>query len=363
MGPIATFSRYVGRQFLLWFVVMMMVLSGIIMLFEFVELLRRGDSGAMTVASALQMTILKLPDTVSLLFQFAVLFSAMFTFWRLTRSQELIVARAAGVSAWQFLLPVVLLAAVIGIAKIGLFNPVAAAMFARYEVLEDRNIRGLSQVLDISRGGLWLRQRDEEGISVIHAQRTAPEEILLSNVIVFIYDHEEHYRGRIDALEAQLHQGYWDIRDAWVSIDSNRPEFVARHRLASDLTIEKIQESFASPKTLSFWDLPDFIETLEITGFSSLRHRLHYNALLAQPLLLSAMVLFAASFSLRHSRHGGTVIMIVTGILTGFAMFVLNDLVMALGLAESIPAMLAAWTPAGVAMLLGTATLLHLEDG
>ncbi|MCB9947895.1 MAG: LPS export ABC transporter permease LptG [Rhodospirillaceae bacterium] len=363
MGPLATFSRYVGRQFLLWFLVMMLVLSGIIMLFEFVELLRRGGSGGISVAVAIQMTLLKLPDTVSLLFHLAVLFSAMFTFWRLTRSQELIVARAAGVSAWQFLLPVVLLAAVIGVAKIALFNPIAAAMFARYEVLEDRNIRGISAVLDISRGGLWLRQRDEDGISVIHAERTAPEEILLSNVIVFLYDRDEHYRGRIDAREAQLEDGYWDIHDAWVSIDRNRPEFVARHRLPSDLTVERIQDSFASPKTLSFWDLPDFIETLEITGFSSLRHRLHYDSLLAQPLLLAAMVLFAASFSLRHSRHGGTVVMVVTGVLTGFAMFVLNDLVMALGLAESIPALMAAWTPAGVATLLGTATLLHLEDG
>ena len=131
----------------------------------------------------------------------------------------------------------------------------------------------------------------------------------------------------------------------------------------ADLTPEKIQESFASPETLSFWDLPDFIRTLESTGFSALSHRIYFLTLLAQPLLLASMVLFAAAFSLRQTRRGGTAIMVMAGILTGFLLFILNDIVIALGLTEALPAAMAAWSPACVALLIGTGTLLHLEDG
>ena len=145
--------------------------------------------------------------------------------------------------------------------------------------------------------------------------------------------------------------------------ESDKPPGIASYRLETELTPEKIQESFASPQTLSFWDLPTFIDALEATGFSSVPQRLHYNALLAQPLLLSAMVLFAAAFALRQTRRGGTLVMAVSGVAAGFFIFVMTDVVMALGLSESIPVGMAAWMPAGVSLLIGTATLLHLEDG
>ena len=76
-----------------------------------------------------------------------------------------------------------------------------------------------------------------------------------------------------------------------------------------------------------------------------------------------AMVLIAATFTLRHARQGGGSYVIGGGVLTGFVLYFFSDIVFALGLSDSIPATLAAWTPAGVATLLGLATLLHLEDG
>jgi lipopolysaccharide export system permease protein len=75
------------------------------------------------------------------------------------------------------------------------------------------------------------------------------------------------------------------------------------------------------------------------------------------------MVLLAATFTLRHTRRGGTTYIIAGGVMTGFLLYFFSDVVFALGLSDSIPVTLAAWTPSGVAMLLGLAMLLHLEDG
>ncbi len=359
-----TLSFYIARQFLLWFFSFLLVLMAVIMLFDFIELLRRGATKpGVTVLLTLRMTFLKVPEVLQDLFHFIVLFSAMFTFWRLTRSQELVIARAAGVSAWQFLLPVLAAAAMIGVTNVGLLNPIGAAMFSKFEELENRFLRGRPNLLKVSRGGLWLRQRDETGFSVIFANSANPAEIALNDVIIFLYDESDAYRGRIDAETANLEAGYWDVRDARITLGDTVGEPLSRYRLLTDLTPEKIQESFASPETLSFWDLPDFIRTLEATGFSALSHRIYYLTLLAQPILLASMVLFAAAFSLRQTRRGGTAIMVLAGILTGFLLFILNDVVIALGLTEAVPVAMAAWSPACIALLIGTATLLHLEDG
>ncbi|MEO3433533.1 LPS export ABC transporter permease LptG [Inquilinus sp. CAU 1745] len=359
-----TLSFYIARQYLMWFLGLMLILTGVIWLFEIVEMLRRAASrDAIGFGVVLKLTLLKLPETVQTLFHFAVLFSAMFTFWRLTRSQELVVARAAGVSVWQFLFPVLVVAAGLGVAKIGVINPIGAAMLTKYEQMEAAYFEGRTSFLEISGGGIWLRQGSEDGSAIIFATQTDPEEVALENAIVFLYGPENEYEGRIDAERMTLRNGYWEMLSARVTMGAEQPRFVPAYRLPTDLTPQSIEDSFATPETLSFWDLPEFIRTLEETGFSSLRHRIYYNALLAQPFLLAAMVLFAAAFSLRQTRRGGALVMVIGGVVTGFTLFLMNDLVLALGLAESIPVLMAAWSPALIALMIGTATLLHLEDG
>src|SRR5690625_2872312 len=123
MGVTSLLSRYIGRQFLGGFLGVMLVLTGFIWLVEFVELVRRvGGRPGGTVGQAFELSRLKTPETLEMVFPFAILFAAMFTFWRLTRSRELIVTRAAGISAWQFLLPVLLSAFVIGVFRVTLLN-------------------------------------------------------------------------------------------------------------------------------------------------------------------------------------------------------------------------------------------------
>jgi lipopolysaccharide export system permease protein len=139
--------------------------------------------------------------------------------------------------------------------------------------------------------------------------------------------------------------------------------FTKREYVATNLTRDKILDSFAPPETISFWSLPGFIELLTEAGFSAVRHKLQLHRLLATPVLLAAMVLLAASFSLRPQRRGRVGLVILSGVLAGFLLYFLSNFVFALGLSGRIPVVLAAWTPAGVSVMLGIATLLHLEDG
>ena len=360
----ATLSRYMSRQFLVGFGSIFGGLLGLIALIEVVELLRRASSRPeVSVVENFQLVALKIPHVAQEIVPFAILFGAMLAFWRLTRSHELVVARAAGVSVWQFLLPVVVLAVLIGGFRVALFNPVASAMLSRYEQLENEHLRGRSSLLALSSSGLWMREGDSEGQSVIHARRVSQKDMTLEDVVIFLYEGADRFTGRVDAATARLQDGHWNLKDAWIS-GPNRPvRQLGDYRIRTELTLEKIQDSFASPETMSFWALPGFIGVLETAGFSATRHRLHWHSLLALPLLLAAMVLIAATFSLRVSRRGGTALILAGGVLAGFLLYFLSDVVFALGASGNIPVVLAAWTPAGISSLLGISMLLHLEDG
>lgn len=370
-------SAYVGWQYLVHVLSVLLILLGIIFLFDFIELMRRASSRPdVEIPLVAQMTLMRLPHLGMRIVPFGILFGGMACFWRLSRYQELVVARAAGASVWQIIMPTLVVSMMLGLFQTGLLNPLSSFMLTRYEVLENRYFRGITNSLDISGSGIWLRQGSAEGQDVIHAKKVFQQgiDVELTDVTIYRFTPDEKFRERLDAQFAQLGEGFWYLQDVWVhSIDSGSLEigetkkgystFLEEYFIDTDLTLRKIQDSFASPETMSFWSLPGFIGVLESSGFSALRHKLHFQSLLSVPFLLCAMVLISAAFSLRLTQRSGAGFLIVGGVTAGFLLFVFSDITRALGLSESIPVPLAAWSPAGVSILLGLALLFHLEDG
>jgi lipopolysaccharide export system permease protein len=362
MSP--TLSLYLGRRYFAGVAATTLALLMFILLFDLIELLRRAaEREEITFAVVVAIAVLNLPILVQKVLPFAALFGGMFVFSRLTRNHELVVARAAGVSVWQFLAPAAFIAVLIGIFVVTVLNPLSAVTASRHDQLVAKYLRGQPNLLSVSPTGLWLRQVDPSGQSVIHAQSVSRQGLELTDVIIFLYQGTDRFAGRIDARSATLEAGSWQLSDVLVTSPDRPAERHESYQLPTTLTLGQIQDSFASPETLSFWALPKFIALLKESGFAALKHRLRWHSVLSTPLLLFAMVLIAATFSLRLTRRGGAGLVIAGGVLAGFVLFFLSDLVFALGLSGKIPAVLAAWSPAGVSTLLGLALLFHLEDG
>lgn len=360
-----TLSAYIGRQFLFWFLCITFSLVAVIMLFDTLELFRRAAARENDVPMEVvfSMALLKLPTMIEKAVPFATLLAAMFAFWRLNRYHEFVVARAAGVSIWQFLAPPIAIAVLIGLFKIAVFNPFSSAMYLKYETLEAKMLHGKASLASLANQGLWFRQTTGNGHYILHARTISPQEVRLNDVIVFQMGNNDYFVGRIDAPRATLEAGFWRLDDAVVTTPNAPPERTDIRRIPTDLTHDNINDSFASPETISFWALPGFIDVLEKAGFPGVRHLLHWHSHLALPLMLAAVVILAATFSLRPVRRGGAAILIVAGIGTGFLLYFLSDVVYALGVSSKIPVILSAWSPALVSSFIGIAILLHLEDG
>jgi lipopolysaccharide export system permease protein len=359
-----TLSKYLSRHFFFWLISVFLAFASITLILDTVELMRRasGKEDA-TLDVVVQMGFLKLPYMLHSLLPFIILFGALLAFWRLARTNEVVVARAAGISAWQFLLPIVGITFLIGVFEVGGFNPFASAMLSKYESLEARFLKRKTSMLAVSKNGLWLRQADGPYQSVIHALRVSQANMMLHDVIIFRFEGKDKFSERIDASRAKLGDKHWKLENAWISTPLGQPKYRATYEIPTNLTITKIQESFASPETMSSWDLPEFIETMEAAGFSGHRHRLHFQSLLAFPILLCAMILIAASFTLRVNRRTGARFAIIGSVVFCFVIYFLSDVIQALGMSATIPSALAAWTPACVSVMIGLALLFHLEDG
>jgi lipopolysaccharide export system permease protein len=372
-----TLSLYVARGFLGATLAMLASLTGLVALFDFIELLRRAASRpdvGFDIPAAI--AALRLPFVSMQILPFAILLGGIVAFWRLTRSSELIVARAAGVSAWGFLTGPALVAVLLGVLATTGISPLSSMLLARAERMDQTFLRTGGGFSSLAGGQLWLRQSDREldpqGVAILTGRpavarpgegRRGPARFEVQGVTVWRLSGNDRPLARIEAPRAWLDQGRWVLDEAITFGGDRRASAPARIELPTELTATRIEESFASPETLGFWSLPDSISVLEEAGFSAVRHRIQYQSLLALPVLALAMALLAAGFSMRHNRRGGVAQMIAGGVAAGFALFVVDRVAGEFGEAGSLPVVLAAWAPTLAGLLLAVALLLHLEDG
>jgi lipopolysaccharide export system permease protein len=358
-----TLYRYLAIQFLMGVGIVYGAFLLVAFSIDIVDLINRTAGHNISTSVIIGMSLLQLPDLGQKLLPFSILLGGVFAFARLSRNQEIVATRAAGLSAWDFLAPPLIVAVMLGIFAVVVFTPISARLLGQFAALEAKYIRGQESQLAVSINGLWLRQGDEKGQSVIHALRVASQGVRLEDVDVFLYGQKDHFLGRIDARSADLTSGAWILHEAWVSDLSGAPVHYANYRLPTTMTPTQIQESFASPDTLSFWALPGFIRAAQNAGFAATRYELYFYTLLALPALFAAMVFMAASFSLRLGRSGGLPRMVLISALSGFGVYFFSDLTRALGQSGIVPILLAATAPALASILIGMTLVFHQEDG
>jgi lipopolysaccharide export system permease protein len=227
-------------------------------------------------------------------------------------------------------------------------------------------LRTGSGPLMVGESGLWLRETHGDEQVVVHANAVRQEgyQLRLREVSVYVADANEHFLYGIEASLGQLDKGFFHLTEARILRPERPVEQIPTYDLPTQLTLAKIQDNFASPETISFWELPGFINFFESAGFSANRQKLYFQTLLSSPLLLISMVLVAAAFSLKPDlRSGGLLVRVIGGVVSGFVFYFFSKVVYALGMSATLPVVMAAWTPPTVTGLVGLAALFHLEDG
>jgi lipopolysaccharide export system permease protein len=367
-----TLHRYFARRFL---VALGLVLSAFFIvsaLIDMLEQIRAFGGGRAGLAQIVALTFLSVPRGLYQILPIVVVIAAVVLCVGLSRSSELVIARAAGRSALRSLLAPMAVAVLAGVVAVTVLNPIVAATSAAFERLDDRLRGGTGSQLSISAEGLWLREGgltgDDGAQRVIRAARASLDGTALYEVSFLSFDTGGVPRQRIEAGTARLDPDAWALEGVKVwDLTGANPERDARRldrmTLPSTLTRDQIRDSFGQPFAVGFWDLPGYIAQLDAAGFSARAHRVWFQMELAQPVLFAAMLMVGAAFTLRPQRGGRTGLMVLSAILAGFGVYFLRDFARLLGEAGQIPVALAAWSPPVATLLLAYAAILHLEDG
>jgi lipopolysaccharide export system permease protein len=359
-----TLGRYFAGRFVVSAVGVFASIFLLLVLVDYIEMVRKTSglvsASAITVA---QTSLFRVPQLLEKMMPFCILIGAMTCYLALSRRLELVVARAAGVSAWQFIAPALASAVVLGVLATAAYNPMSA------------NLRELSKRMEAElfgsapgggiqdASGFWINQVNTDGQVIINAARSEQQGVRLTGLTLFRFDADYQFKERIEAREATLEEGRWLFKSARRYALDRPPVDQDSFELATNLTPAQVRNSFSTPETVSFWQLPTYIRSSESSGFATAGYRLQYHKLIAQPFLLAAMVMLAAAVSLRFFRFGGVQKMVLSGVGAGFLLYVLSKVTEDLSKAELMHPIAAAWLPVLVGGLTGFLALLYQEDG
>ncbi len=357
-----TLGRYLSARVLLMIAAVFAFNASMIYVVDFVELLRRsGYIPAVSAGYIAYLSLLRAPSLSEQIMPFCVLFGTMAAFLILSRKLELLVARAAGLSAWGFLLPPLAIAVFIGVASVLVFNPIALEMKHRADLIETR-IFGFNGKQDDD-SSVWIRQSSIDGEAFINASNASPDGTRLTGATAYVYGRTGTFQHRISASTGRLLPEVWQFIQAQVTTPGEDSVSAGTYLLATGLSGDEVVRGTAAPDAVPFWDLPEAGAKAEAAGFDGTGYRMQYHTLLARPLFYIAMVLIAAAFSLRFFRFGGIEQLVLGGVGAGFVLYGAVKFMGDLGGAGLLSPAAAAWSPAAIACLLSAFVVLNQEDG
>lgn len=335
-----------------------------ILLIDLVEQMRTvGTRADLSLLEAVRLTLLKTPMLVEQTLPFVVLAGSMMAIIGLNRSSELVAMRAAGVSAWRFLAPSAFVGVLLGIIAVTALNPIGARAYQEFEAQKDEE---LESRVSAGQNGVWLRQGDEEGQVVIHADGVDASGTRLQGATFMFFEVQQdalRFTRRIRAATAELKPGFWQLTDLVEATPGGRPTRQTHLAIPTSLDATELINRFVNPATLSFWQLPAFIAEARSAGFAPTRYELKWQALLAYPLLLAAMAGLGAAFSLQLQRLGNLARWGAAGVGIGLFLFFYSQLAGAFAITQTVPASVAAWSAPLAGTFIALALVAFMEDG
>ncbi len=360
----STAGRYMAKRFAVTIIGVFLLMLLLIFFIDFIEVMRIGSKkDGVSAGTLLLISALRIPIFSEIALPFAVLFGTMGAFLGLSRSSELTIVRAAGLSVWQFLQPAVIVALALGVLSVTVYNPLASAAKAESERIMTELFDANKTFAATKGSGSWLRQESLDGPSILHAKSAANMGLTLGGVTLLQFDLNNRFYEQVQANKAELRHGYWRLENAIAQGAGQATRHYDEYFVSTYLSREQIMDSLGSVETLSFWQLPGFIDFAKKAGIPATRYEMQYALFWTKPILLAAMVLIAATSSLKPFRFGKIQTMVLAGLSGGFGFFIFSEFSKKVGATGLVPVTVAAWGPALVALLLSATVLLYQEDG
>ncbi len=346
---------YVG---LLYVRVLGFCIAGMLGLFyisTFVDLSDKLFTGTATATMLLHYFWWASPQFTYYIIAIAVLLATVVTIGVLTKSSELIVMRACGISLYRTAVPLLVAAAIGSAALYGLEEAVLGPANRRASDL-NRLIRGQSPRTFDALSRKWLTGSDG---TVYHYLSYSPSERELNGLTVLTFTSAEStsVKRRTFAAAATAGAGpttaadasrLWQARKGWTRTFGSDLAISEFERFDDQVLTLEPPETFVTeappPAQMNFAQLRSYIIDLRAAGYDVREDEVALYRKVAFPFVTIVMTLIGVPFAVSTGRRGA-VYGVGVGIVLALVYWTMISVAAAFGAGGAMPPMLAAWTP------------------
>jgi LPS export ABC transporter permease LptG/LPS export ABC transporter permease LptF len=336
------------RDFTLYLTLILATFLVLALVFTFFELLTdivRNKVPLVTVAEYLWNLS---PSMIYLMAPMAVLLGVLITFGLMDKSGELIAMKASGFSVYRATLPVIVLCGIFA-GGLFLFDQFYIPRTNREQEILRNEIKGKPPQTYLQADRKWIFGQNNE---IYYYRVFDPDQNHFGGISIFEFDPNTfQLTRRIYAEHARWedHLQKWVFEQGWVrtlqgaSIQDYRSFDVATFsELHENPTYFKKEVKQSSE--MNYEELRRYIDDLQQSGFDTVRMKVQLQKKIAFPLITLVMAILAIPFS-ASGRRGGALVGVVVALAIAVVYWVTNGLFEAMGNANQLPAMLAAWAP------------------
>lgn len=336
---------YVASRYLRVLALTFFALMGLFYISTFIELSERLLKGQATTGKLLAYMVFTTPEYVYYVVPMAVLLAVLVTIGILTKTSELTVMRACGISLYRATAPLLLL----GLLASGVLLLVQEKALARgktqAEALSDEMRGRPAQGLTVLTRR-WMAGRSGR---IYHYAGFNPRARELDNVSIFEIDADgwrlvrQTYTPKL-----RFRDGAWQAAAGWVQTFPAEGLPVRTPLAAGPMPDVEPPGYFGTeatdPEKMNLGQLRSYVADLESSGANASEARVAYHGKIAFPLVTIVMTLIAIPFAVTTGRRGA-LYGIGLGIALSIAYWFILTICTALGQTGVLPPAIAAWVP------------------
>ena len=336
------------RDFALYQTLILTTFLVLALVFTFFELLTdivRNKVPLITVAEYLWNLS---PSMIYLMAPMAVLLGVLITFGLMDKNSELIAMKASGFSVYRATLPVIVLCGIFAAALFGFDQVYIPHTNRRQEILRNE-IKGKPPQTYLQADRKWIFGQNNE---IYYYRVFDPDQNRFGGISIFQFDPDTfQLTRRIYAEHAHWEDSLqkWVFEEGWVRTLNGAS--IQDYRTFDVSTFNDLRENpgyfkkeVKQSSEMSYDELRRYIDDLQQSGFDTVRLKVQLQKKIAFPLITLVMAILAIPFS-ASGRRGGALVGVAVALGIALVYWVTAGLFEAMGNANQLPAMLAAWAP------------------
>ena len=351
-------NNYLSREFLKVVFIMTFVFfcfGFIVNLFEEINFFK---DLSVQIYLPIMMTILFIPSILYNMFPFIILFSGIWFFLKIKKSDEVTAMRVSGMSTFAIIIIPCLVSIFLGILILTSINPITSVLVKKYERIKGNYEKEMDYLAAITKNGIWIKEEN----TILRSSNLENENLM--NVTIYEFDKNINFLRRIEAESANISSFNWNLKNTKIIDNQGKiiSDNIKNFSYISTYDLKKIKSLYTNLDTVSFWNIENQIKLLEERGYSTKEMESKLHRSLAYPFFLLSMVLLSGVFTLGVSFKENNLTYVIITIITSVIIYFFNDFSLVLGKAEKLPVIVSAWMPIVIIFIFGAVGVIHANQ-